>query len=234
MKRMACGSTERPAGRAEVLRERIHRDHVLGNRRHQRTEAFDEGAVHVVGDDHEPRVRRRDDLGDARARCRGKHHRRWVRRVDDEQRAHRRVSELVDLRVGELPCRAAVVAVRVRVDLHDLVVVAVESRDLEIRRECRNHQRDLVALFEQTVGRQAVEDVTHRRGAAFDREQVERHLRSHVGAHLGGEVLAHDLLGVHEHPVGTGVMVADDAVGQLVDPCVGIEPAVDSVVDERP
>jgi len=119
----------------------------------------------------------------------------------------------------------------VRVQLDDPVVVPVEAGDLEVRRERGHHERDGVARFEQPIGRQAVEDVTHGRGAALDREDIERHRRSCISTHLGGQVFTHDLLGMHQHPVGSGIVVADDAVGELVHPCVGVEAAFDPVVD---
>ena len=85
---------------------------------------------------------------------------------------------------------------------------------------------------------QAVEDVAHRRGAAFDREQVERAGRRPVVAHRLGEIAPDDLLGVDEHAIGLGVVVADDRVGQLVDEGVGVEAqlrhaVVDAAAQER-
>ncbi len=225
---------EPPSRRAEVLRERVDGDRVRRQDVHQRAEPGHERPVDVVGDDDQPRVAGLHDVRDPVERPGCEHHRRWVRRVHHEQRLDRGIGELVDLGVRELPGGIAVAVDRGRVDLDHVEVVAVEARDLEVRRERRHHQRDAVAGTEQEVGGERVEDVADRRRTTLDREEVPVARRGRALEQLVGEVLAQDLLDVSADPVGARVPVADDAVDQLVHERVGVEAERLAVVDRAP
>ncbi|MNJ54159.1 hypothetical protein D3C77_495890 [compost metagenome] len=96
-------------------------------------------------------------------------------------------------------------------------------RNLDIGREGRQEQRDGVTLLQQAVLHQRVKDVAHGGGAAFDREQVELALRGTAVAHFLDQVVMHDLFDVHQRARRHGIVVADDAVGELVDPLVGVK-----------
>ncbi len=106
----------------------------------------------------------------------------------------------------------------------EVEVVVLEVRHLEVRREDRHAERDGVALIEDAVGLERLEDVAHGGRAALDRVDLERALRMRVAAHRPLQVLVHDLLVVHQHAVRHGVVVADDRVRQLEDELVGSKP----------
>ncbi len=99
-------------------------------------------------------------------------------------------------------------------------------RDLDVRREGGEHQGDGVALLEQPVVDERVEDVAHRRRPALDGEEIEAPLGRAAAAQLLHEVVVDDLLAVHEHPIGHRVVVPDDRVRELVHPRVGVEAAL--------
>ena len=158
--------------------------------------------------------------------------RRRVARIDQEERLDLRVGQLVDLAVGILPGVHAVLVHLAGVHRHELEPVLVELRHLDIGREDRRADGDGVAALDQAVDLQAVEDVAHRRRAAFHREQVEAALGRAVVAHLLHQIGVHHLLGVMQHAVGHRIVVADDAVGELVHEGVAVEAELgDAVVD---
>ena len=129
-----------------------------------------------------------------------------------------RVFELLDLLVGELK------AVLLRgADLHDLEVVILEVRHLEVRREDGRAERDGVAREQQAIGFERLEDVAHRGSPALDRVEVELAFGMRLAADRPHQVFVHDPLVVDEHAVGNGIVVADDRVDKLVDEGVGIE-----------
>jgi hypothetical protein len=110
------------------------------------------------------------------------------------------------------------------VELHHIEAVAAEAWDLQVRRERRHHQGDAVAGAEEQVGRQRVEHVTDRRGTALDREEVPVARRRRALEQLVRQVLAQDPLDEATDAVGPGIVVADDAVDELVHEGVGVEP----------
>ncbi len=120
--------------------------------------------------------------------------------------------------IGELP--ALLLPGR---DGHDLHVVVLEMRHLEVGREDRGHHRDGVARIEQPVGFERLEDVAHRRRAALDGVEAERARRAGLAAHRPLQILAHDALVVHEHAIRHRIVVADDRVDQFVHEGVGVE-----------
>ena len=102
-------------------------------------------------------------------------------------------------------------------------VVVLEVRHLQVRREDRHAHRDGVALVQEAIALQRLEDVAHGGGAALDRVDLELALRVRLAAHRPLQVLVDDLFVVHQHAVGHRVVVADDRVDELVDELVGIE-----------
>ncbi|MNQ63677.1 hypothetical protein D3C85_780690 [compost metagenome] len=109
------------------------------------------------------------------------------------------------------------------IDRDNLELEALQMRDLDVRREGRQEQRDGVALLQQAVLQQRVEDVAHGRRAALDRKQVELAPGRTAVAHFLDQVVMDDLFGMHQRARRHGIVVADDAVGQFVDPLVGVE-----------
>ena len=138
--------------------------------------------------------------------------------IDDEERLDLRIFELLDLLVGELEA----VLLR-RCDVHDLEVVILEVRHLEVGREDRRAERDGVAREQQPVGLQRLEDVAHRGGAALDRVEVELAGWARLAAHRPHQIFVHDPLVVDEHAVGHRIVVADDRVDKLVHEGVRLE-----------
>ena len=67
--------------------------------------------------------------------------------IDDEERLDLRVLELLDLVVGVLEA----VLLR-RCDVHDLEVVVLQVRHLEVGREDGRAERDRVAREQQSIG----------------------------------------------------------------------------------
>ncbi len=163
---------EAPAGAAEVLAVGVDADGVLRELAHQRAEARHERAVDVVGqqDQIRPLLEHRADLLDRVGRQR---HGVRVARVDDEERLDLRIEELVELLI-----RILEPVLLLRVHLDEVEVVVLEVRHLEVRREDRHAQRDRVALIEDAVGLQRLEDVAHGGGAALDRVDLELALRA--------------------------------------------------------
>ena len=109
-------------------------------------------------------------------------------------------------------------------DVHDLEVVVLEVRHLEIGREDRRAERDRVAGEQQPVGLQRLEDVAHRGGAALDRVEVELAGRARLSAHRPHQILVHDPLVVDQHAIGHRIIVADDRIDEFVDECIRLEP----------
>ena len=206
-----------PAGAAEVLAVGVDADGVLRELAHQRTEARHERAVDVVGqqDQIRPLLEHVADLLDRGGRQR---HGERVARVDDEERLDLRIEELVELLI-----RILKLVLLLRVHLDEMEVVVLEVRHLEVRREDRHAHRDGVALVEDAVALQRLEDVAHGGGAALDRVDLELALRLRLAAHRPLQVLVDDLFVVHQHAVGHRVVVADDRIDQLVDELVGVE-----------
>ena len=129
-----------------------------------------------------------------------------------------RVFELLDLLVGELK------AVLLRgADLHDLEVVILEVRHLQVRREDGRAERDGVAREQQAIGFEGLEDVAHRGRPALHRVELERALGPRLAADRPHQVFVHDPLVMDEHAVGNGVVVADDRIDQLVHEGVRLE-----------
>ena len=208
---------EAPARAPEVLAVRVDADRVLRELAEQRSEARDEGAVDVVGQDDQvgPLLENPADGGD---RLAAERDRVGVSGVDDEERLDRGIEQRRQVVVGELPA-----LLLPRGDAHDVQPVVLEVRHLEVGREDRRDHRDGVAGVQQAVRLERLEEVAHRGRAAFDRVEVEPAGGPRLAAHRPLQVLADDLLVVDEHPVGHRVVVADDRVDQFVDECVGVE-----------
>src|SRR5438552_7119900 len=88
--------SEPPPGAAEVFAVRIDADRVLGELSHQRTEAWDERAIDIVG--------QQDEIGpllehgaDFLNRLRRKRDSERIARINDEERLYLRVEELFEL-----------------------------------------------------------------------------------------------------------------------------------------
>src|SRR5690242_1373217 len=78
--------------------------------------------------------------------------------------------------------------------------------------------------MQQSIGFQRFEDVTHRRGSAFDRVEIEFTWWSWIPAHSPHQVLMRDAFVVDKHPVRDRVVVPDDGVYKLVNERVWFEP----------
>ncbi len=124
---------EAPPGASEVLREGVDEDRVVREVRRERAEAGDEGAVDVVGQDHEVRTLGPDDLDDLVDGRLLDRHRGWVGRVDDEERLDGRVFELLDLLLAVLPGVAPVLGELVLDHLDQLELEVLEPRHLDVR-----------------------------------------------------------------------------------------------------
>src|SRR4029453_6947471 len=88
--------SEPPPGAAKVLAVRVDADGVLRELSHQRTEAWHERAIHVVGQQDQigPLLEHLPDFLDRVWRKRDSE---WIARIDDEERLDLRVKELFDL-----------------------------------------------------------------------------------------------------------------------------------------
>ncbi|MCY1509815.1 hypothetical protein D9M68_441710 [compost metagenome] len=206
-----------PAGRAEILGERIHQDGVPRTHREQRDKVVGKGAVDIVGQDDQVRALF-DDRGQVFQALVAHAHRGRVARVDQEEGLDLGVAQLVQFLVRVLPARFGI---GVDGQLHQLVVV--QLRDLDIRREDRHAQRDGVAGLEQVVLADGVEQVCHRRGAALDREQVELADERMAADHLLADVLADDDLGQLQHAVRHRIVAGEDAFAHLVEEITGVQ-----------
>ena len=112
---------------------------------------------------------------------------------------------------------------RGRIHVHHLERKTVHVGDLDVRRKRRNGQSDGIAAMQQFILHQRVEDVAHRRGAAFDGKDVEFAGGRAAIAHLPGEEFLDDAFAAAEHPAGHGIQVADDALGEFVGESFRIE-----------
>ena len=196
---------------------------------HHQLEVGHEGAVDVVGQDHQVRPLRLHEVDQSLHRLRVERHRRRVARVDQEERLDGLVLERLQVVVGQLEA-----VLRLGGDIDRLERVVLEVRHLEVGGEDRRGEGDGVAGVEQPRVLQRLEDVAHGGGAALDRVEVELRARPVAGAHRPHQELVGDRLVVDERPVGDRVVVADDRVGQLVDELVRVEgEAGDGVVDHR-
>ena len=95
---MQRDDTKPPAGAAEVLRVRVDADGVSRQRAHQRTEAVDEGAVHVIGQDDEVGPFGLDEIDQQIDRIRVERYTRWVAGVDQEECLDLRIFQLLESR----------------------------------------------------------------------------------------------------------------------------------------
>ena len=138
--------------------------------------------------------------------------------IDDEERLDLRVFQLLDFSVGVLET----VLLRRR-DVHDLEVVVLQMRHLEVGRENRRAERDRVAGKQQPIGLQRFEDVAHRGSAALDRVNVELAGGVRFAAHRPHQVFVHDPLVVDQHAIRHRIIVADDRIDKFVDECIGLE-----------
>ena len=81
---------------------------------------------------------------------------------------------------------------------------------------------------------QRIEDVAHGRSATLDGKNVEFSGRRFGPAHFFREVFVNDALGMDQHAIRGRVLVADNAVDQLVNEGVIVElEFVDCIFDCR-
>jgi hypothetical protein len=129
----------------------------------------------------------RDDFAD-QAQAVGIDLHRWrIARIDDKERLNRRIAQLVEFRSGILP---AFRRIRVHLNFHQLVVIQLGN--LDIGREDRRAEGDLVAWRQQSVFAQRIEYVCYARSAAFDREQIRASRPQRAADQFPLEVVAHD------------------------------------------
>lgn len=218
---------EPPAGAAEILGVGVGADGVPRQVAEERLEVRDEGAVDVVRQDDQVRplgVHQVDDLLD---RLREEGTGRRIARIDEEERLDLRILQRLQVLVRELEAVLLLGA-----DENRLQVVVLELRHLEIGGEDRRAEGDGVAGIEQALVLQRLEDVAHGRGAALDRVEVELHVRAVAGTHRPHEIFVGNGLVVDEGAIRHRVVVADDAVGQLVDEVVRREDGREDGEDE--
>jgi hypothetical protein len=215
-------------GAAVVLGVRVHQQGVARQFGGDGAEPVDEGAVDVVGDDQQPGVAGRHDVLDLVLHRVRERQRRRVAGVDQADQPHRGVGQLRHLLRRVAPSAYPGLGEAARLHPHHVELVGVQLRDLDVGGEHRHHQRDPVALPQHAVLHQRVEDVAHGGGAALGGEEVEPGPGRRPAVHqLLLQVAAHHLLSVDQHPVRLGVVVTDDAVGELVDPLVAVEAEAD-------
>ena len=210
--------TEPPAGAAKVLRVGIDADRVLRQFSEQRAEIVDESSVDVVGQQHQVGtlgLHQLCDLADGfLAHC----HAGGIAGIDDEEGFDLRILQLLDFLIGVL--EAVLLG---SFDMHDLEVVVLEVRHLEIRREDRRAERNRVAGMQQPVGLQRFEDVAHRGRSAFDCVKIELAGRSRLTAHRPHQILVHNPFVMDQHSIRDRVIVADDRVDEFVDEGVSVK-----------
>ena len=90
-------------------------------------------------------------------------------------------------------------------------------RQLKIRCEDGSAQRNGVARPQQAIHLQRFEDVTHRRGAALDRIEIELAGRNRISADGPHQVLVNNALVVYEHSIWNRIVIANDGIDELVD-----------------
>src|SRR5215475_13919984 len=119
-----------PARRAEVFRIRVDPDRVLRQLAEQGAEIVDERSVYVVGQQHQIRTFVLYQIRELADGLLAQRHAGGIARVDDEEGLDLRILEFLDFVIGELKA----VFLRRR-DMHDLEVVVLQMRHLEIRRK---------------------------------------------------------------------------------------------------
>ncbi len=219
---MGRDHAQAPSRAAEILREGIHTYRVVRHLCHQRSEIRHKGAVHIVGHEHQVRILA-DQTNDLLHLDRAERHRWRIAGVDRDRQFDLGIFQLGDFGSRVVPVVSPVSPHAAGVDRHDLELEAFEMRDLDIGRERRQEQRDGIALLQQAVLHQRVEDVAHGRRAALDREQVELALGRTAVAHFLDQVIVHHLFQVDQCARRHGIVVADKAVRQLMDPRIGVE-----------
>ena len=169
------------------------------------------GGVDVIGYDDQVGPPVPDDLTD-QAQALGVDLHGWrIARIDDKERLDRRVDQFVEFGRGILPASRRI---RVHLNFHQLVVVQLGN--LDIGREDRRAEGDLVAWRQQLVLAQRIEDVCYPRRAAFDREQVYVSRRQWAADQFPLEVVAHDDFGDGKHARRGGIIAGENSGRQLV------------------
>lgn len=87
--------------------------------------------------------------------------------------------------------------------------------NLQVRRKDGRADGNLVAGLEHTVVAERLEYVGHRRGASLGGEHLGLALEVGATVERGLQVVVENPLGAGEAAARTGVLVADDAVGEL-------------------
>src|SRR5207249_1531564 len=185
--------SEPPPGAAEVLAVGVDSDGVLRELSHQRTEARDERAIDVVGQQDQI-VPLLEHLPDFLNRVWRKRDSERIARIDDEECLDLRVEELYYLFIRILK---PLLLLRMYLDVMEVVVL--QMRHLQVGREDRYPERYRVAGVENPVGFQRLENVAHRGGAPFYRIDLELAFRPRVSAHGPLQVLVNDLFVMHQH-----------------------------------
>ena len=228
---MGGDDAEPPASAAEILGEGIDADGVVRQIGHERAETAHERAVNVVRQDNEVGALRLHQLGDLAEGIALDGKGRRVGRVHHEERLDALVLQLGDLLGGILPGFRVHVRQVIGFDRNHFQIKILQVRHLDIGGKNRHADGDLVALLEEAIRLERVEDVAHGRRAAFDGEEVELPPGRLSAAQLLDQVGVNGLLGVSEHPVGRGVLVADDRVGKFVNEGIRVEPQLlDAVI----
>ena len=111
----------------------------------------------------------------------------------------------------------------VRVDLNNIKIEPVEMADFDIWSEGRHGKRHLVSPLQQAVHHKGIKDVAHRRGPAFHCKNIKSRRWSLARAHFFRQILLRYAFGVDQYAVGGWILVAYDAVNQLVHKPIWIE-----------
>ena len=137
--------SEPPPGAAEVFAVRIDADRVLRELSHQRTEARDECAIDVVGQQDQigPLLQHLPDFLNRVGRKRDSER---IARIDDEERLDLRVEELFYLFIRILK---PLLLLRMYLDVMEVVVL--QMRHLQVGREDRYPERYRVAGVENPI-----------------------------------------------------------------------------------
>ena len=136
--------------------------------REQRHEVVGERPIDVVCHDDEIRPLCLHDIGDPTQARRVDLHGGRIARIDHEERLDSGIGQLVDLGVGVLPSSFGV---RVHLDFNQLIVIQLGY--LDIGREDRHADCDLVARRQQPILAQRIENIRDPGCSAFDREKFD-------------------------------------------------------------
>ena len=130
-------SRHAPSGSAEIFRVGIEADGVVRQHIHQRLEAFDECAIHIVGDYHQVGIVILNHIHQLVEYLLGKAYAWRVGGVGDANRLDCRIAQFVDLLLRVLPVMIAVFLNFIGADVDYIIIKLSKFRNLKIGSETR-------------------------------------------------------------------------------------------------